>query len=105
MTIKALNLEDVFPFFFNDIGINTHYGKVMAMTLLLPPTVSGISLMVLVFFTSLALVGESVNSAALRLVSWSPITTTSSAKGSAQREKRKFRAQGEAEEIEGQNAD
>ena len=43
----------------------------------------------------------SVKGAASRLVSWSPITTTSSAKGSAQRERTKLRVQG----VLGQIAD
>ena len=46
-----------------------------------------------------------VNGTASRLVSWSPINTTSSAKGSAQCERTKLRVQEELGEVKGQSAD
>lgn len=57
MIIKARDLEDVFLFLFDDISISTRYKRVMATTLPLPSTVPNTSLVVLVFFISLALVG------------------------------------------------
>ena len=46
-----------------------------------------------------------VKDATLRLVSWTSVTTTSSAKKSAQRERTKLRVQGELGEVKGQSAD
>ena len=48
---------------------------------------------------------KTVKGKVLRLVSWSPITITLSAKKSAQRKRKKLRAQGEAGEIEEQSVD
>lgn len=56
--VEVLNLEDVFPVFFDGIGISTHCKKVMATNLFLLPIAPRISLVVLVLYTSLALVGE-----------------------------------------------
>lgn len=56
MAEVALNLEDVFLFFFDNVGVCTCYRRVLATTLLallVPKT----SLVVLVFFASLALMG------------------------------------------------
>ena len=55
--VELLDVGDVFLFFFDDVGVGTSYKKVMATTLFLPPTTLRNSLLVLVFFASLALVG------------------------------------------------
>lgn len=57
MAVKALDLGDIFPFFFDNVSINTYYKRVMDTSLflssLMPKTTF---LVVLILFTSLALV-------------------------------------------------
>lgn len=53
----ALDLEDIFLFFFDNVGINTCYIKVMAMTFLASLALKTF-LVVLVFFANLALVSK-----------------------------------------------
>ena len=54
---------------------------------------------------NLVIFNITVKGVASRLVSWLTVTTTSSAKGNAQREKTKFRVQGELGEVKEQSAD
>ena len=54
--VEGLDLGDVFFFRLDDIGIDIYCKEVMATTLFSPPTVPRTSLVVLVFFASLALV-------------------------------------------------
>ena len=56
IAIEALNMRNVVLFFFDDDGI--YYRGIMAVTLSLPLMTPRISLVVLVFFASLALVCE-----------------------------------------------
>lgn len=56
--VEILDFRDVFPFFFDNVGVSTHCRRIMATTLFLPLMVLRTSLMVLIFFISLALVGR-----------------------------------------------
>ena len=56
--VEAFDLEDVFPFFLDDIGVSTYYIEVMATTLSLLLKASKTSLVTLVFLASFALVGQ-----------------------------------------------
>lgn len=57
ITVETLDLEDVFSFFLDDVNVSIRCRGAMAITLSLPPTVPRISLVILVFFINLALVG------------------------------------------------
>lgn len=50
-------MRDVFSFLLVDIGVETRCREVMTITLSSPPTTPNISLVVLILFTSLGLVG------------------------------------------------
>lgn len=57
IAIEILDLGDIFPYFLNDISINTCYSRVMAPTLSLFFTIlKTTSLIVFILFASLALV-------------------------------------------------
>lgn len=55
--VKILDLRDVFPFFFGDVGISICCKKVIVTSLFPLLTMPRNFLMILVFFTSLILVG------------------------------------------------
>lgn len=57
MTVVVFDLEHIFFFILYDVGISICCREVIAMTLFLAPMVPKESLVVLVFFASLALMG------------------------------------------------
>lgn len=57
IVVVILNLKDIFPFFLDDIGINTCCKEVIVTTLFLAPMALRISLVVMFFFAKLALKG------------------------------------------------
>ena len=68
ITFEALDLRDVFLFFFNDVGVSTYCKKAMVTTFL-APLMLRTSLVILVFLTNLALVGGKLLVFATRYVS------------------------------------
>lgn len=58
MTIKTLDLGDIFHFLFNGIGINICCGKVVSITFLALLATKTSLLVILVFFAPLALVNR-----------------------------------------------
>ena len=68
--VEAFDLRDVFLFLLDNVGISTYYRKMIATTLFTPSTTPKTSSMVLViFFTSLALFGG-------RLLRYLPLDTS-----------------------------
>lgn len=67
MAEVALDLEDVFYFFFNNVGVYTYYSK--GVTATLPATSAPKTSLILVFFASLALVDRKLLMLATRYVS------------------------------------
>lgn len=58
MVVIVLDLEDVFPFFLNDISVSTYCKEAIATTLSLSPMAPRTSLVIMVLFTGLVLIGE-----------------------------------------------
>lgn len=59
IAVIAFNLEDVFSFFLDGIGVSIYYRRVIVTTLFSSPTALKTTfLVVLIFFASLVLVDE-----------------------------------------------
>ena len=65
--VEALDLRDIFHFFFDGVGLSTYYKRVMTTNFL--ATLVSKTYLLLVFFTSLALVSRKLLVLATRYIS------------------------------------